>query len=115
MKKKYEARYPVPPEEFYSEFTFKEEKPEEKASERNHGVFMKSLMNKKVGSMSVKMTSLEQVRAAQKAEPEVSNMLKDLVEETSQKDPEVFRLIVHEAKRRRYLDDYSNSNGYRYR
>jgi hypothetical protein len=26
MKKRYEARYPVPPEEFYSEFTCKEEK-----------------------------------------------------------------------------------------
>ena len=25
MKKKYEARFPVPPEEFYSEFTYKEE------------------------------------------------------------------------------------------
>jgi hypothetical protein len=29
MKKRYEARYPVPPEEFYSEFTCKEEKPPE--------------------------------------------------------------------------------------
>jgi hypothetical protein len=29
MKKKYEARFPVPPEEFYSEFTYKEEKPPE--------------------------------------------------------------------------------------